>query len=688
MNITQPTGRLGRPHVRGQTRHRTLSHCERLEQRLVLSTFTVDNLLDTGPGSLRDAIDAANIAPGPDAIEFAGGVKGAITLATQLHVTDDLTITGRGEDKIILSGNHATRVLSVTGADTHLALRHLTIADGLASAPGGTALGGGILNDGASLSLDHVTFEDNRSVGLIAAGGAIANIAGHLDANHTDFVANTIRCADGRDGFGGAVFNDRAAHADIAHSTFSHNQALDGGANGGAIAVTDGSQLNLQHSAFHANQAVGSPEQYGAGGAIVVQSTGLAGSSAPLVNIAHCSFTANRAAVRAPVAAGPDARGQAFGGAIIVEFGPPPPAATPPAPTLVIEHSSFDANSAEGRSAGTANPGATGRLGGPAWGGAVHNVSSNLILRNSAFTNNLAKGGDGGTGGTAANGGAGNFALGGAVVSGTLTPLTGFPDTIIQDCTFVSNRAIGGNGGTGGPGANGGAAGRADGAGVVALGGTMTIDDSSILANTALGGQGGAAGAGTGTRGGDGGLTRGAGFANERGSQTTLRRTSIASNQALGGPGGPGRPGGDALGGGVFNGRPNEVGPNPALPANLTLIECSITGNLAQGGAGGTGANGGNALGGGILNANPIPVPNTPILTLLGSSITANQATGGAAGAGGASGSGTGGASGSGTGGGLYNQLGALATADPDSIITANHASTSNDDLFGTVTIL
>jgi hypothetical protein len=654
---------------------------ERLESRFVFSAFTVTNLADSGPGSLREAIDAANATPGEDVIAFPGGLKGTISLASQLSVTDDLTITGNSLDKITVSGNDATRVIAVSGADTDVKIEQITIADGLASAPAGTAVGGGLLNDGAHVSLDHVTFDGNRAVGHIAAGGAVANIGGQLDGDHLEFAGNSVRCDDGQDCFGGAVFNDRSARMNVDHANFSNNLSLDGGANGGAVGIVNGSEVSLAQCDFTGNQALGAPEQYGGGGAIVVQSTGLGGaSSGPVVNLSHCSFTGNRAGIRATNVAGSDARGQGFGGAIIVEFGPTPPTATPPAPQLLIEYSSFDGNTSEGRSGGTGSAGVAGRIGGPAWGGAVHNVSSTVILRHDHFTNNLVKGGDGGTGGSGASGGAGNFAIGGAVASGTLSGNNTSPSTIIEACEFLNNRAIGGTGGAGGTGGNGGVAGRADGAGVANLNGPMSIDDSWIFGNTAQGGEGGAAGTGATTKGGDGGLARGAGFANERGSLTTVSGTTIASNRALGGAGGVGRVGGDAMGGGVFNGRQAGLPPDLNAPANLTLIDSSVTDNLATAGAGGAGANGGNALGGGIVNFNPPPaLPGPPLLTLLGTLVAGNSALAGAAG--------TGGLSGAGLGGGLYNQTGASASVDSFSVIAGNHASaSSSDDIFGTAT--
>ena len=48
---------------------------EALEDRLVPSTFTVQNLADSGPGSLRQAILDANANPGADAIRFGPGAR-------------------------------------------------------------------------------------------------------------------------------------------------------------------------------------------------------------------------------------------------------------------------------------------------------------------------------------------------------------------------------------------------------------------------------------------------------------------------------------------------------------------------------------------------------------------------------------------------------------------------------------
>src|SRR5436190_23129791 len=74
---------------------------EYLEDRTVPSTFTVDTLADSGTGSLRAAITAANANPGADVVEFAHGLRGTVGLTSgELGITDDLRIDGPGANKL------------------------------------------------------------------------------------------------------------------------------------------------------------------------------------------------------------------------------------------------------------------------------------------------------------------------------------------------------------------------------------------------------------------------------------------------------------------------------------------------------------------------------------------------------------------------------------------------------------
>src|SRR5438445_549524 len=81
------------------------------------STFTVYNNGDSGPGSLRAAIDGNNAAGGGNTILFSNVVTGTITLTNgQLTISRNLTLIGPGANVLAVSGNHTRRVFYVTNA--------------------------------------------------------------------------------------------------------------------------------------------------------------------------------------------------------------------------------------------------------------------------------------------------------------------------------------------------------------------------------------------------------------------------------------------------------------------------------------------------------------------------------------------------------------------------------------------
>ena len=200
-------------------------------------TFEVLNLNDSGPGSLRHAIEDANTTSGADTITFRAGVVGTITLITgQLSVSDDLTIDGPGATNLAISGAGATRVLEVIA--TTLQLKGVTVANGSVEHP---AAGGGIFSTG-TLAVTNTTFLQNESTGN---GGAIFNNGGVLAVDRSTFLRNAAA------GEGGAIRNLFGTVA-VSDSTFAQNSASDGG---GIATVNSVSLSTITNSTFSENTA-------------------------------------------------------------------------------------------------------------------------------------------------------------------------------------------------------------------------------------------------------------------------------------------------------------------------------------------------------------------------------------------------------------------------------------------------
>ena len=209
------------------------------------ATFTVTNVADSGPGSLRQAIADANGAAGADTVDFQAGLMGSIVLTSgQLDITDSVTVQGPGAASISVSGNSASRVFYLYNSGS---LLDVTIS-GLTIDSGSAAFGAGIVDFGENLTLDDVTIRNcNASIG----GGAIALTGPDmaLTVRNSRITGNTAASS------GGGIYVATVASVSVENSSISNNTA--GNLGGGAYFYIPVGPVSFDESTISGNTAAG-----------------------------------------------------------------------------------------------------------------------------------------------------------------------------------------------------------------------------------------------------------------------------------------------------------------------------------------------------------------------------------------------------------------------------------------------
>lgn len=205
-----------------------------------MAMFTVTTLADSGPGSLREAIQLANMSVGPDTINFQAGLTGTISLQSSLPtISDDLVIIGPGQADLIIDGGPADfQIIGITAGVT-VRFEEITLRAG----GGMTVASGGAISNSGTLELVNVTLAENQAM----AGGAISN-SGTLTITGCTLTANTAT-----QGSGGAI-DTQDVNVTIQDSVLSGNEAS---LTGGAIAKAEGMSglLLIQNSTISGNSA-------------------------------------------------------------------------------------------------------------------------------------------------------------------------------------------------------------------------------------------------------------------------------------------------------------------------------------------------------------------------------------------------------------------------------------------------
>ena len=140
-----------------------ISQLDTPPKRLLVTTAA-----DSGQGSLRWAIERANLNPDANLIDL-GQLNQPIRLRSSLpSITSDLTITGVTTTGTTtgstISGEGSQRLLTIERGT--VTLKHLLMADGLALGGAETAAeGAGLLINGGMVKLEHLQFIHNRAIG-------------------------------------------------------------------------------------------------------------------------------------------------------------------------------------------------------------------------------------------------------------------------------------------------------------------------------------------------------------------------------------------------------------------------------------------------------------------------------------------------------------------------------------------
>ncbi|MCA9054948.1 MAG: hypothetical protein KDA75_14000, partial [Planctomycetaceae bacterium] len=339
---------------------------ERLEDRTLLSTFTVSNNNDSGAGSLRQAILAAESNPGADDIFFAE-LPGEIDLTSgQMPlITQDLTIHGFSAANSVIDAQQASRIFRVAGTGVDLTLSDITLKNGRSSSDffGGGAI---LFSSDGTLRLVNSFLLVNSTTGQQAVGGAIHAesssstveiVGGALRGNYTTGPTYGVLGAGG-----GAVWAD--GNLTVTGSSLTLNHTTGENAHGGALG--GGGTITVIESGFFANE--------------VTHSSSVGGA------IAHVTTPGSVTILRSTI--GSDANGNTArsGGAIAVLNA-----------TLNVSASSIVGNSADIEGGGlfavysnvtVTNSTLSGNSG--PYGGAISSSGSNLTVTNSTLTLNQA----------------------------------------------------------------------------------------------------------------------------------------------------------------------------------------------------------------------------------------------------------------------------------------------------------
>lgn len=201
------------------------------------ASIDVTNLANTGTGTLRAAITAAQGSSGADIINIT--VSGTIPLSMALpNITTEITINNTSGGVVTVSrssGNYSLFRVNSTG---NLTIDSLTLTGGNGTSVSGSRYGGAIYNNGGTLTVTNSTISGNSA----AWGGGI------LSDGSAPVTTITNSTFSGNTGSQGSAAIDSEGTTTITHTTIVNSSSKE------AIYVTSGI-LEIGHSVITGSTA-------------------------------------------------------------------------------------------------------------------------------------------------------------------------------------------------------------------------------------------------------------------------------------------------------------------------------------------------------------------------------------------------------------------------------------------------
>jgi len=241
------------------------------------ATFTVNSTADSGLGSLRQAVLDANAAAGDDVIEFSSlfNTSQTITLTggeIVVAANGSLTINGPGADKLTISGNNQSRILS-SGANVVVNINNLRFTAGNGVGAVNSGRGGAIYNVGGTMVITNSIITGNSA----GNGGALNNAASaspSVPANLT--IINCSITGNSSTSSGSAMQNFSTSTLHLRNTTVSGNTTT---ATGIAGAFQANGTVTITNSTFSGNTAPA-----GTGGGVYYNGSSMIMTNTTIVN--------------------------------------------------------------------------------------------------------------------------------------------------------------------------------------------------------------------------------------------------------------------------------------------------------------------------------------------------------------------------------------------------------------------